>query len=185
MSRSRGVRAAALAVVVAVGLAAASAAGAQRAARLPALDVALPAADVATVSATLDDSVQVAESARAVEITLAADVLFRAGTAELSAGARQRLAEVAGRIRRARPLRVQIEGHTDGTGSDTENVRLSQERADAVAGVLDELLGAAAPVGDAAGRGARDPIAAEGRGDPAADRRARARNRRITVRFER
>jgi outer membrane protein OmpA-like peptidoglycan-associated protein len=175
----------ALAAAVAVGLAAASAAGAQRAERLPALDVALPAADVATVSATLDDSMQVAESGRAVEITLAADVLFRGDTARLSAGARRRLAEVAGPIRLARPLRVQIDGYTDGKGSDAEDVRSSQARAEAVGGVLDELLGAAAPVVDAAGRGARDPIAAERRGDPAAGRRARARNRRVTVRFER
>jgi outer membrane protein OmpA-like peptidoglycan-associated protein len=129
--------------------------------------------------------VQVAESARRVEVTLAADALLRAGTAELSADARRRLSEVAGRIRRARPLRVQIDAYTDGTGARVAQARLSRARAEAVAGALEEILGAAAPVLDTAGRGARDPVATAAGQEGGAGRRARARNRRVTVAFAR
>jgi outer membrane protein OmpA-like peptidoglycan-associated protein len=175
----------ALAVAVAMALGAAPGAGAQRARDLPALDIVLPAADVWLVSSSLDGAVQVAESPGAVEITLAADALFPSGGASLDAGARRRLAEVASRIRRARPPRVQIDGHTDGRGSAAAAVRRSRRRAEAVADVLEEALGAAAPVFDTAGRGARAPVVAEERPDGSDDRRGRARNERITVRFDR
>jgi outer membrane protein OmpA-like peptidoglycan-associated protein len=137
------------------------------------------------VSGTVDDSVRVAEGPATVEVTLAADVLFRAGGAELSTEARPRLAEAAGRIRRARPDRVEVEGHTDGGVRGADARRESLAWAETVASALEDMLGAAAPVFDVAGRGASDPVAVEGRGGPAAQRRARAANRRVVVRFGR
>ncbi|HPE61528.1 MAG TPA: OmpA family protein [Thiolinea sp.] len=67
---------------------------------------------------------------------------------------------------------VRIEGHTDATGDDAYNLRLSQLRADAVRNYL-ERAGVAAAVMEAVGYGESRPVAGN---DTAA---GRARNRRI------
>jgi outer membrane protein OmpA-like peptidoglycan-associated protein len=59
-------------------------------------------------------------------------------------------------IREQRPAKVALVGHTDPRGSDETNMRLSRERADAVATFLRQN-GVTAPI-EVAGKGAKEPL---------------------------
>lgn len=75
---------------------------------------------------------------------------------------------------------IVVVGHTDGRGSDSYNLDLSQRRADAViAGLVDRGVDESRL--QAEGRGSSEPVAEEGGDD---DEEARARNRRVEVTFE-
>ena len=60
------------------------------------------------------------------------DVLFDTAKYTLRPGAREKLAKVAGIIAGHPGLRIEVEGHTDSIGGDEYNMRLSEDRADAV-----------------------------------------------------
>jgi outer membrane protein OmpA-like peptidoglycan-associated protein len=60
------------------------------------------------------------------------DVLFKTGSYELLAGARERLAKVSGIVIAHPGLKLEVEGHTDSVGSDEYNQQLSEKRAGAV-----------------------------------------------------
>ena len=101
-------------------------------------------------------------------------VQFATGTADLSAPARESLARFAGVVASYPDLRFAIEGHTDSTGSVTDNNELSLQRADAV---RDYLAGQRVPasnittVGLGSSRQVADNATAEGR----------ASNRRVEI----
>ena len=59
-------------------------------------------------------------------------VTFRTNSAVLSPEAKTQLDELAAKTAGARAFMIEVAGHTDSTGSDTKNFRLSRERADAV-----------------------------------------------------
>ena len=59
-------------------------------------------------------------------------VTFRVNSAVLSPEAKQTLDELAGKTQSARAFMIEVAGHTDSTGSDAKNFRLSRARADAV-----------------------------------------------------
>jgi len=59
-------------------------------------------------------------------------VTFRTNSAVLSPEAKQQLDELAAKTTGARAFMIEVAGHTDSTGSDAKNFRLSQERAQAV-----------------------------------------------------
>lgn len=59
-------------------------------------------------------------------------VTFRVNSAVLSPEAKQRLDELAAKTTSARAFMIEVAGHTDATGSDAKNFRLSRARADAV-----------------------------------------------------
>ena len=59
-------------------------------------------------------------------------VTFRTNSALLSPEAKQQLDELAAKATNARAFMIEVTGHTDSTGSDAKNFRLSQQRADAV-----------------------------------------------------
>jgi outer membrane protein OmpA-like peptidoglycan-associated protein len=63
-------------------------------------------------------------------------VQFRTGGAELLPGSRTVLNTVAAAIKETPDSRWQVEGHTDGVGSDAANKKLSQARAQAVVDYL-------------------------------------------------
>jgi outer membrane protein OmpA-like peptidoglycan-associated protein len=94
------------------------------------------------------------------------DVLFQTGKYELKPEARERLARVSGILLAYSSLKVAIEGHTDSTGSDEFNQRLSEQRAEAVRDYL-VSQGVAAGAITARGLGSMQPVAsndtAEGR----------------------
>ncbi len=82
-----------------------------------------------------------AESAQANERISALDdydeqevvvVNFRVNSAVLSPEARQRLDDLAATALGTRGYIIEVAGHTDATGGDAKNFRLSQQRADAV-----------------------------------------------------
>ena len=60
------------------------------------------------------------------------DVLFDTGKADLRSPAREALAKLSGIILNYPELKLDIEGHTDSTGSDELNQKLSEQRAESV-----------------------------------------------------
>ncbi|HEY8187395.1 MAG TPA: OmpA family protein [Pyrinomonadaceae bacterium] len=59
-------------------------------------------------------------------------VNFRLNSAVLSAEAKQKLDELAAKTSSARAYMIEVSGHTDSTGSEAKNFRLSRERAESV-----------------------------------------------------
>jgi OmpA-OmpF porin, OOP family len=59
-------------------------------------------------------------------------VTFRVNSAVLSPEAKQQLDELASKTSGAKAFMIEVAGHTDSTGSDAKNFRLSQQRAEAV-----------------------------------------------------
>jgi outer membrane protein OmpA-like peptidoglycan-associated protein len=105
------------------------------------------------------------DSARGLVANMS-DVLFRSGSYELAAGARERLAKVSGIILAYPSLHVSVEGHTDSVGGDEYNQSLSELRAQAVRDYFIQQ-GIASSSVEAHGYGKTAPIAsndtAEGR----------------------
>jgi outer membrane protein OmpA-like peptidoglycan-associated protein len=64
------------------------------------------------------------------------DVLFDIGKADLRPPAREALARLSGIVLNYPSLKLAIEGHTDSTGSDELNQRLSEQRAETVRSYL-------------------------------------------------
>jgi outer membrane protein OmpA-like peptidoglycan-associated protein len=64
------------------------------------------------------------------------DVLFDTGKFDLRSEAREKLAKLSGIILAHPGLDLEVEGHTDSTGSDELNRKLSEDRAGAVRGYL-------------------------------------------------
>ena len=59
-------------------------------------------------------------------------VTFRVNSAVLSPEAKQQLDALAAKANGAKAYMIEVSGHTDSTGSDAKNFRLSQQRAEAV-----------------------------------------------------
>ena len=59
-------------------------------------------------------------------------VTFRTNSAVLSPEAKTQLDELAGKTQGARAFMIEVAGHTDSTGSDAKNFRLSRARAESV-----------------------------------------------------
>lgn len=144
-------------------------------------DLTLPVSDLRLETASLDGSVRRLESRTSVRVTLAADVVFPFGSARLTGKARSRIAEVAGEIRRERPDRVAIEGHTDSKGSPAFNSSLSLRRARAVAQAVTRQLRGPVPQLVATGKGESEPVASNTKRDGGDDPRGRALNRRVEI----
>lgn len=86
------------------------------------------------------------------------DVLFKTGSYELLAGARERLAKISGLVLAYPGLHLDVEGHTDSVGGDEYNMQLSEHRAEAV---RDYLVQQGVPQNtvDARGFGKTKPVA--------------------------
>jgi outer membrane protein OmpA-like peptidoglycan-associated protein len=65
-----------------------------------------------------------------------ADVLFDTGKFDLRPMTREALARLSGIVLAHPGLKLEVEGHTDSTGSDALNQTLSEQRAGAVRGYL-------------------------------------------------
>jgi outer membrane protein OmpA-like peptidoglycan-associated protein len=113
------------------------------------------------------------DTARGLIITMA-DVLFDTGKYDVRPGTREQLAKLCGILLAHPGLYLEVEGHTDSTGSDELNQRLSERRASAV---RDYLVEQGLP---------SDAIAAQGLGKtvPVADNdtaAGRQKNRRVEL----
>jgi len=76
------------------------------------------------------------DTERGLVMTLQEGVLFEYDKAELKSGAMRSLEPLMTFLREHPDRTLLIEGHTDGTGSDSYNLNLSQRRAEAVRGFL-------------------------------------------------
>jgi outer membrane protein OmpA-like peptidoglycan-associated protein len=97
------------------------------------------------------------DSARGL-IANMSDVLFKSGSFELLAGARERLAKVSGIVLAYPGLHLDVEGHTDSVGTDAYNQSLSERRAEAVRDYLVQQ-GIASNAIAARGLGKSEPVA--------------------------
>ena len=113
------------------------------------------------------------ETARGLIVNIS-DVLFDFNKYTLQPGAREKMAKVSGILLSYPGLKIQLEGHTDSIGSDDYNLKLSQQRADAV---RDYLVAQGVPNATvtATGLGKTTPVASN---DTAAGRQ---RNRRVDM----
>ena len=102
------------------------------------------------------------------------DVLFAVDSAILDGGSRSSLDRVAEVLVEFRKTAVVIQGHTDATGSEEHNEKLSRRRADAVRGHL-AGRGVAPKRMSAIGYGESQPVASN------ATPGGRTRNRRVDV----
>ncbi|MDR0190094.1 OmpA family protein [Pseudomonas yamanorum] len=104
------------------------------------------------------------------------DVLFDTGEAELQNSANRTVLKVV-QFLQLNPKRVvRIEGYTDNTGGEQENLKLSRDRAQAVADVLSDL-GIDEKRIQVEGYGDQYPV------DVNASERGRAQNRRVEIVF--
>lgn len=124
---------------------------------------------------SLEEIAKVKEEQRGMVITLEGAVLFASGKTALLPIAKDKLAKVAEVLQnQSDDKRIVVEGHTDSVGSDDDNLRLSQGRADSVREYL-------------VSQGVKaDRISAIGKGEstPIADNKTpegRANNRRVEI----
>ncbi|MEM1163415.1 MAG: OmpA family protein, partial [Pseudomonadota bacterium] len=111
-----------------------------------------------------------------IDAALASEqIQFVVGSARIDSKGRallNRLAAVSVRCLNSEVMRLQIIGHTDSVGNDDRNLRLSQDRADAVLGALAER-GVRQDAMESLGMGEADPVASNNTAD------GRSQNRRI------
>jgi outer membrane protein OmpA-like peptidoglycan-associated protein len=104
---------------------------------------------------------------------LTSDLLFAFDSAKVTPAAQKAIAALAKDVPRS--TAVKVEGHTDAIGTDAYNLRLSRQRADAVAAVLKKARPDLKVT--IAGRGESDPIASND--TPG----GRALNRRVEISY--
>ncbi len=83
----------------------------------------------------LNQILETKDTPRGLVVTMA-DVLFDVGKYDLRATTREKLARLSGIVLAHKGLQLDIEGHTDSTGSDELNQTLSERRASAVQSYL-------------------------------------------------
>jgi outer membrane protein OmpA-like peptidoglycan-associated protein len=113
------------------------------------------------------------ETARGLIVNLS-DVLFDVDKATLKPGARERLARIAGILSAHPDLKIEIEGHTDSTGSDEYNQGLSERRAQSVQTYLGQQ-GIGQAIASTVGFGESRPVATNGTAA------GRQQNRRVEI----
>lgn len=113
------------------------------------------------------------DSARGLIVNLG-DVLFDVGKFTIRPGAREKLAKLSGVVLGNPGLQLAVEGHTDSTGSDELNQKLSENRAGSVRDYL-VTQGVASETITATGFGKTKPVA------PNETSEGRQKNRRVEI----
>jgi outer membrane protein OmpA-like peptidoglycan-associated protein len=132
-------------------------------------------AELAAAMASLNKIAQVKEEQRGTVITLDGQVLFVTGKAELLPIAKDRLNQVAKSLKDLDDDKlVSIEGFTDSRGADDANMKLSQDRANAVKDYL-VSQGVKSEKVRSVGRGESSPVASNDTAE------GRANNRRVEI----
>lgn len=142
----------------------------------PVRRIVAPVIDIQFDESDLQGDVRVEGLPGRTTVTLDSNVLFGKDSAQITTKAAARLAAIARQLKSHGPGSVSITGHTDDLGSAAHGRALSQQRADAVAGVLRRGL----PVDDdfplrTAGKGEDDPAV------PNTSESNRRINRRVVV----
>ena len=125
------------------------------------------------LKAQLNAVLETRETARGLIVNMS-DVLFDFNKYTLKPDAREKLAKVSGILLSYPGLTLQVEGYTDNIGSDEYNQKLSEERADSVAGYL-QTQGVAQNNISAQGYGKTNPVADNSTAD------GRQQNRRVQL----
>jgi outer membrane protein OmpA-like peptidoglycan-associated protein len=94
--------------------------------------------DMSSKAETAGDTPVEASGAFASEVLdgLQGDVLFRTGSAEITPEIAHQIQVIAQAVTKSPQLKVRIDGYTDPRGSDESNMKLSQDRANAVRDML-------------------------------------------------
>lgn len=119
------------------------------------------------------ENLQLRQTESGVVVTLG-DVLFESGETDLVSEAFSSIEEVVDLLQSEPDKNIRIEGHTDSTGNSETNLRLSQQRADAVLTALVNL-GVDASRITSIGMGEDFPIASNDTEE------GRSRNRRVDI----
>jgi outer membrane protein OmpA-like peptidoglycan-associated protein len=119
------------------------------------------------------ENLQLRQTESGVVVTLG-DVLFASGQAQLVEGARSSLEEVVDLLQTEPDKQIRVEGHTDSRGDAEANLKLSEQRAQAVVDALISM-GVDKERISAMGMGEDFPI------DSNETEEGRARNRRVDV----
>ena len=132
----------------------------------------------ATLEVVTTDTAATVTATVMEKVTIAASMLFGFDSAELSDDAKavidERIQTLAGQAKLTSVMRV--EGHTDSTGPEAYNLRLSQRRAQAVADyIASQAPRVAASDIEVVGKGEADPVASND------TREGRAENRRVDI----
>ncbi len=115
-------------------------------ARLDELAQRVETAQTPSVGAAVHEEAAGREDSAKVLDGLLGDVLFRTGSAELTADTAHEIEVLAGAVAKSPGLKVRVDGYADPRGTVDANLKLSEARADAVrdlfleAGVSDEAL---------------------------------------------
>lgn len=121
----------------------------------------------------LSSVAQITKTARGVVVSLP-DILFDTNKATLKQNAQVAMGKLAGIVSVFPNINLRVEGHTDSTGTDAINDRLSRERANAVMTFL-RGQGVAEQRMTSEGYGSKIPVADNGTPD------GRAKNRRVEI----
>ncbi len=121
----------------------------------------------------LNSVLQTQETARGLIVNMS-DVLFDTGKYTLKPDAKEKLARVSGILLAYPDLKLQVEGYTDNVGGEEYNMKLSQQRAEAVQTYLTSN-GVQAQNVTATGYGLADPVADNSTAS------GRAQNRRVQL----
>jgi outer membrane protein OmpA-like peptidoglycan-associated protein len=130
--------------------------------------------EAADMQAVLSEQDRLRREQESLNVSLASDVLFTSGSADLYPGGRDKLRNLAAVLNRYPRTLIQIAGHTDSRGSEQSNLDLSRRRAQAVA---DELIadGVSRVRITTRGLGESQPIATNDTPE------GRAQNRRVEI----
>jgi len=138
-------------------------------------EVTSPAATVAVMAEEKPKSYTLTETAEGLKVTLSSLVLFDVDKYDLKPQARQALEQV-GELLKAYPTnKLRISGHTDSSGSDAYNQRLSERRAQTVAETLRSQFDILPSRLTAVGYGESKPVASNDTAE------GRQQNRRVEI----
>lgn len=124
----------------------------------------------------------VRDSPTELRMLLAADVLFDFDKANIRPDAAATLRQAVAKMKAARPRGpIRIEGYTDAKGADAINLRLSQQRAEAVETWLIQNAGMSVSAFAPKGYGAARPVAPNRKPDGQDSPAGRQLNRRVEI----
>ncbi|MER6943186.1 OmpA family protein [Nonomuraea sp. NPDC000554] len=147
-------------------------------------DLVLPVEDVIGEVESLDGTESETKQGTQVTVALTSDVLFALDKWVLTAKAKQRLQQVAQKVRdESAGGVVKVQGHTDDQGSESYNRTLSQRRAQAVEQAMRGMLAGANVTLQAQGFGESRPKVPNVVDDKPVERN-RAKNRRVEIVFD-
>jgi len=112
---------------------------------------------------------------RGLVVSLSSGILFDVGKSKLKADAKVALSKLAGILLMIPDTNIEIEGHTDSTGSQEGNAKLSQERAAAVRDFLESQGVVAWRMAATRGLGSSQPV------DSNDTSEGRSKNRRVEI----